>query len=106
MRKIRKGDEVLVISGRDKGKNGVILSVVKNGERLLIDGINTVKKHVKADPNSGDRGGIVTKSLSIHRSNVMLHDKESGKRSRVGIKILEDGKKVRYLKSTDNVIDI
>src|SRR5579863_5767101 len=106
MRKIKKGDEVIVIAGKDKNRRGVVLSVLLAGEKLLVEGINTVKKHVKTNPNSGDRGGIIIKTQPIHRSNVMLYDQASGKGSRVGIRILEDGRKVRYIKTTDEVIDV
>lgn len=106
MRKIKKGDEVIIITGKDKGRRGVVLSVVLGGEKLVVEGINTVKKHVKANPNTGDRGGIIIKTQPIHRSNVMLYDQASGKGSRVGIRILEDGRKVRYIKTTDEVIDV
>ena len=106
MRKIKKGDEIIVTTGKDKGRRGVVLSVVQDGEKLVVEGINTVKKHVKANPNTGDRGGIIIKTQPIHRSNVMLYDQASGKGSRVGIRVLEDGRKVRYLKETDEVIDV
>lgn len=106
MRKIKKGDEIIVITGKDKGRKGLVLSVVQEGEKLIVEGINTVKKHVKANPNTGDRGGIIIKTQPIHRSNVMLYDQASGKGSRVGIRVLEDGRKVRYLKETDEVIDV
>jgi large subunit ribosomal protein L24 len=106
MRKIKKGDEVIVIAGKDKGRKGVVLTVLSDGERLLVEGINTVKKHVKANPNTGERGGIVIKTMPIHRSNIMLYDQASGKGSRVGIRTLGDGRKVRYFKSTDEVIDV
>jgi large subunit ribosomal protein L24 len=106
MRKIKKGDEVIVITGKDKGKKGVVLSVLLKGEKLLIDGINTVKKHVKANPNSGERGGIVIKTLPINSSNVMLYDAASSRGRRVGIKTLEDGRKVRYFKSTNELVDV
>ena len=74
MNKIKKGDEVIVTTGKDKGKKGTVLSIVDGGERLLVDGINLAKKHVKANPNTGDRGGVIPKSMSIHRSNVMVFD--------------------------------
>lgn len=106
MRKIKKGDEVIVIAGKDKGRKGPVLAVLLDGEKLLVEGINTVKKHVKANPNTGERGGIVIKTMPIHRSNIMLYDQASGKGSRVGIRILGDGRKVRYFKSTDEVIDV
>ncbi len=106
MRKIKKGDEVLVIAGKDKGKKGVVLSVLLEGEKLLIEGINIAKKHVRANPNTGERGGIVMKTHPIHSSNVMLYDTASDKGSRVGIKMLEDGRKARYFKSTNEMVDV
>jgi large subunit ribosomal protein L24 len=106
MRKIKKGDEIIVIAGKDKGRKGQVLSVLLKGEKLLVEGINTVKKHVKANPQSGDRGGIIIKTHPIHRSNVMLYDQASGKGSRVGVKKLENGRNVRYFKSTDEVVDL
>lgn len=105
MRKIKKGDEVIVIAGKDKGKKGAVLSVLLGGEKLLVEGINTVKKHVRANPNTGDRGGIVLKTLPIHSSNVMLYDAASSKGSRVGIRVLKDGRKARYFKSTNELVD-
>lgn len=105
MNKIKKGDQVIVIAGKDKGKKGAVLTVLSN-QKLMIEGINTVKKHVKANPNTGDRGGIVMKTQPIDRSNVMLYDTENEKGSRVGIKTLEDGRKVRFLKSNNEVVDV
>lgn len=106
MRKIKKGDEVIVIAGKDKGKKGVVQAVLTKGEMLLVEGINTAKKHVRANPNSGERGGIVIKTLPIRSSNVMLHDSTSQKGGRVGIKTLDDGRKVRYFKSTNELVDV
>jgi large subunit ribosomal protein L24 len=106
MRKIKKGDEVIVIVGKDKGRKGSVLAVLQGGEKLLVEGINTVKKHVKANPNTGDRGGIIIKTQPIHRSNVMLYDQASGKGIRVKIRTLEDGRKVRYNESTNEAIDV
>ena len=106
MNKIKKGDEVIVIAGKDKGKRGTVTAVLQQGKKLLIDGINTAKKHVRPDPNANDQGGIVMKMLPIHRSNVMLYNAATEKGSRVGIRILEDGRKVRYFKSTNEVVDI
>jgi large subunit ribosomal protein L24 len=106
MHKIKKGDEIIVIAGKDKGKRGTVTEVLLKGKKLLVDGINTVKKHVKANPNAGDRGGIVIKSLPIDCSNVMLFNRDTEKGSRVGIRQLEDGRKVRYFKSTDEVVDV
>lgn len=106
MKKIKKGDEVIVIAGKDKGRRGIVLSVLLGGKKLLVEGINTVKKHVKANPNTGDRGGIIIKTHPIHHSNVMLYDQGTGKGVRVGIRILDDGRKVRFNKATDEVIDV
>lgn len=106
MNKIRKGDEVVVIAGKDKGKRGAVLSVVDGGEKFLVEGINTSKKHVKANPNSGERGGIVSKQMPIHRSNVMLYDSTTQKGSRVGIRVLKDGQRERYLKASDQLVDV
>lgn len=106
MKKIKKGDEVVIIAGKDKGRRGVVLQVIDGGKKLLIEGINTVKKHVKANPNANEKGGIVIKTLPIDRSNVMLYNPTTDKPSRVGIKKLEDGRLVRYFKSTDEVIEV
>jgi large subunit ribosomal protein L24 len=96
MNKIRKGDEVIVITGKDKGKRGTVLVVAEN--RVTVEGINLVKKHVKPNPMKGTTGGVEAKTMSLHISNVALVD-ANGKASRVGIKV-EDGKRVRFLKST------
>ena len=98
MQKIRKGDEVIVIAGRDKGKRGTVTQRVDD-RHLLIDGINVVKKHVKPNPMRGTSGGVVDKSMPIDQSNVMLFNPTSGKGDRVGFKVLEDGRKVRVFKS-------
>jgi large subunit ribosomal protein L24 len=96
--KILKGDEVIVIAGRDKGKRGTVTQRVDD-RHLLIDGINVVKKHAKPNPMKGVTGGIVEKTRPIDQSNVMLFNPATGKGDRVGFKILEDGKKVRVFKS-------
>ena len=98
MQKIRKGDEVIVIAGRDKGKRGTVTQRVDD-RHLLIDGINVVKKHVKPNLMRGTSGGVVDKSMPIDQSNVMLFNPASGKGDRVGFKVLEDGRKVRVFKS-------
>ena len=103
MNKIRKGDEVIVIAGRDKGKRGTITQR-KDDSYLLIDGINLVKKHTKPNPLKGTTGGIVEKSMAIHQSNVAIFNAASGKGDRVGIKLLADGKKVRVFKSSGDEI--
>jgi len=106
MNKIKKGDEVIVITGKDKGRRGTVERVLDAGAKLLVEGINTAKKHVKANPNSGEKGGIIIKTRPIQRSNVMYYDQPSDKGVKLGIKLLEDGKKVRYIKATDEVIDV
>lgn len=106
MNKIKKGDEVIIIAGKDKGKKGTVLSLVSGGEKLLVDGINLAKKHVKANPNSGEQGGIVDRPMPIDRSNVMVYDAANKKGNRVGIRILKDGERVRYFKGSDQLVDI
>jgi large subunit ribosomal protein L24 len=103
MLKIKKEDEVVVITGRDKGKRGEVLQVLENN-RLLVAGVNLVKKHQRADPNIGQRGGIVEQEAPIHASNVAIWNDETEKGDRVGIRV-EDGKKVRVFRSTNKEID-
>jgi len=103
MNKIRKGDEVIVITGRDKGKRGKV-SLRADDSHLLIDGINVVKKHTKPNPMAGTTGGVIEKSMPIHQSNVAIFNATTGKADRVGIKINADGSKVRVFKSSGEVI--
>jgi large subunit ribosomal protein L24 len=103
MRKIKKDDDVIVITGKDKGSRGSVLRVL--GEYLLVGGINKVKKHQKPNPVKGLTGGIVEKELPIHVSNVAIYNAAGKKADRVGIKTLEDGRKVRVFKSSGEVID-
>jgi len=98
MDKIRKGDEVIVITGRDKGKRGTVTARVDDSH-LLVDGVNTVKKHAKPNPMKGITGGIVDKTMPIDQSNVMLFNPATGKGDRVGFKVLDDGTKVRVYRS-------
>ncbi|HRO58432.1 MAG TPA: 50S ribosomal protein L24 [Burkholderiaceae bacterium] len=98
MKKIRKGDEVVVIAGRDKGKRGTVLSRASE-THLVVEGVNVVKKHVRPNPMKGETGGIVDKTLPIDQSNVMLFNPATGKGDRVGIKTLEDGTRVRVFRS-------
>lgn len=106
MNKIKKGDEVIVIAGKDKGKRGTVLSLVDNGERLVVDGVNVARKHMRGNPQTGQEGGIVAKTMSIHSSNVMLYDPNKKKRSRVGIRVLADNQRVRFYKASDQVIEV
>ncbi|HMM71029.1 MAG TPA: 50S ribosomal protein L24 [Rhodocyclaceae bacterium] len=103
MRKLRKGDEVVVLVGRDRGRRGTVLSCV--GENVLVTGINRVKKHVRPNPMQGEVGGIVEKDMPLPISNVALYNKATGKADRVGFRFLEDGKKVRFFKSTGELVD-
>jgi large subunit ribosomal protein L24 len=105
MNKIRKGDEVIVIAGRDKGKRGKV-SLRKDDSLLVVDGINLVKKHSKPNPLKGVPGGIVEKTMPIHQSNVAIFNAATGKADRVGIKLLADGKRVRVFKSSGEEIKV
>ena len=104
MQKIKKGDEVIVRTGKDKGKRGKVAKTFNNG-RVLVEGINRVKKHQKGNPNTGVQGGIIDKDMPIAISNIGLYNPETQKADRVGIKFLDDGKKVRYFKSTNETVD-
>ena len=104
MDKIRKGDGVIVITGKDKGKRGVVLSRV-DAEHVVVEGINRVKKHTKPNPMKGQPGGIVDKEMPIHISNVALFNTATQKADRVGFKSLDDGRKVRVFKSNGEVVD-
>ena len=105
MQKIKKGDEVIVLAGRDKGKIGEVLVVLSN-DRAQVNDVNTVKRHTKPNPNKGQQGGIIEKESAIHISNIALYNPETKKADRVGIKKLEDGRKVRYFKSNSEVVDL
>lgn len=102
MRKIIKNDDVIVISGKDKGVRGSVLRVL--GDRLLVSGVNMVKKHQKPNPVKGLTGGIVLMEKTVHASNVAIFNTSSSKADRVGVKVLEDGRKVRIFKSSGEVI--
>ena len=105
MNKIKKGDDVIVLSGKDKGRTGQVLSVLNNS-RVVVENINIVKNHQKGNPNTGQESGIVEKEMPIHISNVLLVNPITNKGDKVGIKKLEDGTKVRYFKSNNEVVDI
>ena len=102
--RLRKGDDVVVISGRDKGKTGSILRVIRSEDRVIVDGINMVKRHTR--PSQAQPGGIVNKEAPIHISNVALADPKDGSATRVGYKFLGDGRKVRVAKQSGEVIDV
>ena len=105
MSKIKKGDDVVVLSGRDKGKRGTVLQIIENN-RILVDNVNVIKKHVKPNPNRGETGGIIEREAPIQISNVALFNPNTNKADRVGYKVLEDGRKVRVFKSDGEVADI
>lgn len=104
MRKIRKGDKVTILAGKDKGKQGTVLNMMPD-DRVLVESVNLIKKHVRPNPQKGVTGGIVSKEAPLHISNVSLVNPVTGKADRVGIKRLEDGTKVRYFKSNGEVLD-
>ncbi|MEQ1740213.1 MAG: 50S ribosomal protein L24 [Methyloglobulus sp.] len=105
MQKIRKGDDVVVRVGKDKGKSGRVTKILKDN-KILVEGINQAKKNQKPNPNAGISGGIVTKDMPINISNVGLYNPTTKKPDRIGFRFLEDGKKVRYFKSTNEVVDV
>jgi len=104
MQRIKQGDEVIVRTGKDKGKSGRVSKVLKDS-KVLVEGINQVKKNQKPNPNAGVSGGIIVKDMPINISNIGLYNPATKKADRVGFKFLEDGKKVRYFKSTNEVVD-
>ncbi len=104
MRKIRKGDQVVVLAGKDQGKRGTVVRVT-NDDRIVVENVNMVKRHTKANPNKGVTGGILDKEMPLHISNVALFNPVTEKGDRVGFKFLEDGRKVRFFKSNGEVVD-
>lgn len=106
MRKLRKGDEVVVLAGKDKGKRGVVLKVMQELEKIIVENINMVKRHTKGNPMQGTPGGIIEKEMPLHISNVAIWNSISEKADRIGVKTLEDGQKVRFFKSNDEVVDV
>lgn len=105
MNKIRKGDKIEVLAGKDKGKQGTVLEV-RADNRVIVEGVNMVKKHVRPNPNAGEPGGILDREAALHISNVALVNPASGKGERVGFKVLGDGKKVRVFKKSGEVADV
>lgn len=105
MKKIRKGDQVYVTTGKDKGKRGVVLRVLPT-DQVLVEGINVVKRHTKPNPNFNTPGGIIEKEAPVHVSNVAIFNPMTSKPDRVGIRTLSDGRKVRFFKSNDEVVDV
>ena len=105
MRRIKKGDEVVVIAGKDKGRRGHVLRVLEN-ERVVVEGVNIIKRHTKPNQGRGVDGSIVEREAALHISNVMLYNPTTHKGDRVGFRTLENGRKVRYFKSNDEVVDV
>jgi large subunit ribosomal protein L24 len=103
--RVRKGDQVVVISGKDRGKRGRVLQVMPATRRILVEGVQMAKRHTKPNPQKNVKGGIVERETSIHLSNVMLVDPDSGSPTRLGAKILEDGSKVRVARKSGAVLD-
>lgn len=111
MRKIKKGDKVRVLTGKSKGAEGKVLKVYPKTDKILVEGVNLIKKHVKPNPQAGEQGGIVDKEAPIHVSNVALalplkKGQSTKQHSKVGIRKLEDGKKVRFFKVTNELVDV
>jgi large subunit ribosomal protein L24 len=105
MNKIRKGDDVMVVSGRDKGKRGTVLRIV-DASHVLVEGANRVKKHQRPNPMKGITGGIIDKEMPLHVSNVALYNPGTKKADRVGIRVMQDGRRARYFKSNGEVVDV
>jgi len=105
MNKIRKGDDVMVVSGRDKGKRGTVLKIV-DASHVLVEGANRVKKHQRPNPMKGVTGGIIDKEMPLHISSVALYNPGTRKADRVGIRVMQDGRRARYFKSNGEVVDV
>lgn len=106
MRKIKKGDEVVVLSGKDKGKTGIVLTVIANEQKVIVENVNMAKRHTKGNPMQGSPGGIIEKEMPIHVSNVGIWNPVTKKADKIGFRTLEDGQKVRYFKSNNEVVDV
>ena len=102
---VRKGDDVIVIAGKDKGKEGQVIKVLPSESRVIVQGVNVVKRHTKPSAEN-PQGGIVKKEVSIHVSNIMHRDPESGKPTRIGRKLLKDGQKIRFSKKSGSTIEV
>ena len=105
MNKIRKGDKVIINTGKDKGKNGIVLSLIDD-KKILVEGLNMVKKHTKPNPAKGEQGGLVSKEMPLDLSNIAIFNNATKKSDKVTFKILKDGKKIRIYKSNQEAIDV
>lgn len=106
VKKIKKGDEVVILTGRDRGRRGTVVSLRSNGRLVVVEGVNVVKRHTRPNPQRGTSGGIIEKEMPLHVSNVALFNPVTGSGDRIGVKRLEDGRKVRVFKSTGEVVDL
>ena len=105
MKRIKKGDEVVVIAGKDKGRRGTVLEIGENN-RVLVEGINIAKKHLKANPNQGVEGGIIDRAMPIHISNIAVFNPKTKKADRIGFRVNDDGTKERVFRSSGEVVDL
>ena len=105
MQKVKKGDDVIVIAGKDKGRRGTVVRVLRDDNQVVVENVNMVKRHIKANPQRGESGGIQEKEAPVDLSNVQVYNHKAGKGDRVGIKVLEDGRKVRVFKSDNQLVD-
>jgi len=105
MNKIRKGDKVIINTGKDKGKNGIVLSLIDD-KKILVEGLNMVKKHTKPNPAKGEQGGLVSKEMPLDLSNIAIFNSVTKKSDKVTFKVLKDGKKIRIYKSNQEAIDV
>lgn len=106
MNYIKKGDQIVILAGKHKGKRGVVLRVLRDKGKVVVENVNMVKRHTKGNPMQGKPGGIIEKEMPIHVSNVAIWNPVINKADRIGIKVLEDGRKVRYFKTNDEVVDV
>ena len=106
MSRLKKGDEVIVTAGKDKGKWGVVLSIMSKDNKVIIENVNMIKRHTKGNPAQGTPGGIVEKESPINQSNVAIWNPVTNKNDRIGYRHLKDGQKVRYFKSNNEVVDV
>ncbi|MCK8516740.1 50S ribosomal protein L24 [Methylonatrum kenyense] len=105
MQKIKKGDDVIVIAGKDKGRRGTVVRVFRDADKVVVENVNVIKKHVKPNPQRGESGGIQEKEAPLHISNIAHYNPATAKADRVGIKVLEDGRKARFYKSNNELVD-
>tara|TARA_B100000035_G_C20509401_1_gene340453 strand:- start:29 stop:346 length:318 start_codon:yes stop_codon:yes gene_type:complete len=103
--KIRKGDKVILNTGKDKGKQGIVLSILKNN-KVVVEGLNMAKKHTKPNPAKGNQGGLVSKEMPVNLSNIAIYNSKTNKKDKVNFKDLKDGKRIRIYKSTKEAIDV